>query len=334
MPEETVKGRTILVTGGAGFIGSHTCQALLRSGYDVAAVDNFSDFYDPRQKQGNIREVEETALTEGRRFQLYEGDIRDIRFLEKVFPDSKPDAAIHLAAYAGVRPSINDPVLYTQVNVDGTANLLECLRKQGVRRLLFASSSSVYGSGGREPFSESNPADKPISPYAATKRAGELLCYTYHALYGINAACLRFFTVYGPRQRPDLAIHKFTKLILEGKPVPFYGCGLSKRDYTFVSDTVDGIMKALEWTDGGHDRFDVFNLGNSNTVSLNRMIETLEQCLGRKAILDRLPDQPGDVDFTCADLSHSERVLGYRPHTDFKTGIKVFSEWFLRQGDS
>lgn len=317
-----------LITGGAGFIGSHTAEAMLRSGIDVVCVDNFNDYYSPTYKRQNIKDVEYTAVANGRSFHLYEGDIRDMAFLEHVFNVSKPELVIHLAACAGVRPSIADPVLYTDVNINGTVNILECLKKFQIYKYVFASSSSVYGNNVKVPFSESDSVDNPISPYAATKKAGELLNYTYHHLYGINTACLRFFTVYGPRQRPDLAIYKFTKLIIEGKPIPFYGDGSTQRDYTFITDIVDGIMRACHWVNTDEKRYGVFNLGESNTIPLFTMVETIESVLKQKAILDRQSIQPGDVQITYADVSHSAEILGYRPSTDFSTGIKTFVDWY------
>lgn len=319
--------KTALITGGAGFIGSHVCQALLHTGWDVAAVDNFDRYYDPRYKRENVEEIRKTALLTGRRFTLYEGDIRDLPFLDGAFGDASPCAALHLAACAGVRPSIEAPALYTEVNVNGTVNVLECLKKHGVKRFLYASSSSVYGNNRKVPFSESDAVDHPISPYAASKKAGELLCHVYHHLYGISMACLRFFTVYGPRQRPDLAIYKFAQYISEGRPIPFYGDGSTKRDYTFVGDITGGVMRAMDWVGTGN-RYDIFNLGESHTVSLGELVETIERALGKKAILDRKPMQAGDVYATFADTAHAKEVLGYAPETDFETGIRIFIDWF------
>lgn len=320
--------KTCLVSGGAGFIGSHTCEALLRSGYNVFCVDNFNDYYDPKFKRENIREIEKTAETLCLRFTVFEGDIRDFEFLSRVFAESRPDIVIHLAACAGVRPSIADPVRYADVNVKGTVNILECLKKFDVKKLLFASSSSVYGNNEKVPFSETDSVDNPISPYAATKKAGELICYTYHHLNTINTACLRFFTVYGPRQRPDLAIYKFTKLIIEGQTVPFYGDGSTKRDYTYIDDIIDGIMKACYWVDSHEKRYGIFNLGESNTISLSDMIEIIEKELKLKAKLDFQPNQPGDVNITSADISNSQNVLGYKPKTNFREGIAMFIDWY------
>lgn len=319
---------TVLVTGGAGFIGSHTCEKLLSDGHNIVTVDNFNDYYNPEYKRWNVEEIKtKSKLTNGS-FKCFEGDIRDFKFLDDVFANNMPDAVIHLAACAGVRPSIEDPMLYADVNINGTLNILECLKKYGIKKFLFASSSSVYGNNEKVPFSEFDSVDRPISPYAATKKAGELICHTYHHLYDINTACLRFFTVYGPRQRPDLAIYKFTKLIFEGKQIPFYGDGSSERDYTFIDDIVDGIMKAFQWVDNKEKRYGIFNLGESNTISLSRMVETIEKVSGRKAVLNIQPLQPGDVNRTFADISHSKKILEYNPSTDFEEGIKIFIDWY------
>jgi UDP-glucuronate 4-epimerase len=327
---ENIESKTCLVTGGAGFIGSHTCEALLKKGCRVICVDNFNDYYDPRYKRENVREIEMTAQTLGGYFELCEGDIRDTEFLNDVFDRTRPELVVHLAACAGVRPSIENPVLYTSVNLNGTVNILECLKKYDIRRYIFASSSSVYGNNEKVPFAETDRVDNPISPYAATKKAGELICYTYHHLYNINTACLRFFTVYGPRQRPDLAIYKFTKLILEGQTVPFYGDGSTKRDYTYIEDIIGGITKACDWVTSPEKRYGIFNLGESNTISLTHLIETIERELGIKAKLDCQPLQPGDVNITYADISNSQSILGYRPSFDFSDGIKIFADWYRK----
>lgn len=249
-----------------------------------------------------------------------------------MFDEHRPELVVHLAACAGVRPSILDPVLYTDVNINGTVNVLECLNRYGIKRHIFASSSSVYGNNKKVPFSESDHVDNPISPYAATKKAGELLCHTYHHLYDINTACLRFFTVYGPRQRPDLAIYKFTKLISENEPVPFYGDGSTKRDYTYIDDIVDGVVKACAWVDSDEKRYGIFNLGESAAITLTRMIGTIENALGKKAVVERLPIQPGDVEITYADITLAREVLGYCPATDFSEGIRTFITWMQTQG--
>ncbi len=330
MSEMNNVAKTCLVTGGAGFIGSHTCEALLRSGYSICCVDNFNDYYDPKYKRENIREIEKTAETACGYFTVFEGDIRDFAFLDHAFEKSKPDIVIHLAACAGVRPSILDPKFYVDVNINGTTNILECLNKYKTKKLIFASSSSVYGNNEKVPFSETDSVDNPISPYAATKKAGELICYTYHHLNNINTACLRFFTVYGPRQRPDLAIYKFTKHIIEGQTVPFYGDGSTKRDYTYIDDIIDGIMKACNWVESPEIRYGIFNLGESNTISLSNMIETIERELGLKAKRNYQPLQPGDVNITYADISHSRNVLGYSPMFKFNDGIKNFIDWYKK----
>lgn len=325
------ENKTVLITGGAGFIGSHTCESLLNRDYNVISVDNFNDFYSPEYKRENIECIRNAANLAKDRFRSYEGDIRDVNFLSGVFEESCPDIVIHFAACAGVRPSILKPVLYTDVNINGTVNILECLKKYGIKKLLFASSSSVYGNNATAPFCESDPADRPISPYAATKRAGELICHTYHHLYDISIACLRFFTVYGPRQRPDLAIYKFTKLIMEKKPIPFYGDGSTERDYTFIHDIVDGVLRAAEWVDSDEKRFDIFNLGESNTITLSQMVKTIENELKMKAVLDFKPQQQGDVNKTFADISHSKAILGYNPKTGFEEGIKAFVDWYKQK---
>lgn len=319
---------SVVVTGGAGFIGSHLCKRLLKNGNKVVVIDNFSDFYDPKIKRRNIQEIEEETKGKPDKFSLYEGDIRDIDFLQGVFKDINIDCIVHLAAYAGVRPSINNPVLYTDVNIVGTVNLLEIAKKFNIKQFIFASSSSVYGNNRKVPFSESDIVDFPISPYAATKKAGELLCHTYHELYDINTACLRFFTVYGPGQRPDLAIHKFTKLIFEDKEIPFYGDGTTERDYTYIDDIVEGIIKSIKWVQHSTGRYEIFNLGNSHTVSLREMVETIESVTGRIAKLKMLPMQPGDVNRTYADISKAKAILGYNPCTLFIEGIEKFIAWY------
>ena len=321
----------ILVSGGAGFIGSHLCERLLALGHDLSVVDNFNDFYDPAIKRHNYDEVAETARRLGRNLHLCEGDVRDIPFLEEVFREAAPEAVIHLAAMAGVRPSIERPRLYAEVNLHGTLNLLEASRTSGVRRFLFASSSSVYGNNQKIPFAESDPVDNPISPYAATKKGGELLCHTWHHLYGISIACLRFFTVYGPRQRPDLAIHKFARMLISGQTLPIYGDGTTSRDYTYIDDIVDGVIRALEWTAGGDPRFEIFNLGESQPVELQRLVAVLEQAMGISAKRELAPMQAGDVERTFADLTKSAAKLGYRPTTEIEVGVARFVVWFREQ---
>ena len=324
--------RTILITGGAGFIGSHLSERLLREGNKVLVIDNFNNYYDPAIKRNNIEEIKKTCVENNislDNYIVFEGDIRDNEFLKKVF-SNKIDSIIHLAAMAGVRPSIEDPSLYYDVNITGTVNLLERCRENNIKQFVFASSSSVYGNNEKVPFAESDRVDNPISPYAATKKSGELLCYTYHHLFNMNIACLRFFTVYGPRQRPDLAINKFTSLILEDKEIPFYGDGTTSRDYTFVEDIVSGIVSSINYVNTNDTVFEIFNLGGDKTVSLIEMVETIEDILGKKAKLNKLPMQPGDVNRTCADITHSKEIIGYNPKTTFKEGMKKFIEWKLK----
>lgn len=323
--------RTILVTGGAGFIGSHLSERLLKEGNKVLVIDNFNNYYDPVIKKNNVEEVKKTCIENNislENYKVFEGDIRDNEFLKEVF-SNKIDSIMHLAAMAGVRPSIEDPSLYYDVNITGTVNILEKCRETGVKEFVFASSSSVYGNNEKVPFAEIDRVDNPISPYAATKKSGELLCHTYHHLFDMNIACLRFFTVYGPRQRPDLAINKFTSLILENKEIPFYGDGTTSRDYTFVEDIVTGIVRSINYVNTDKKVFEIFNIGGDKTVSLMEMVETIEEVLGKKAKLNRLPMQPGDVNRTCADIAHSKKIIGYNPQTTFKEGIKKFIDWKL-----
>lgn len=315
----------ILVTGGAGFIGSHLCEYLLKSGHQVVCIDNFNSFYDPGIKERNI-----SSIIDHPGFSLVKADIRNSGELAKLFERSKPEMVIHLAAMAGVLPSIEDPLNYFDVNVMGTLTVLETMRRYGVHKLIFASSSSVYGNNSNIPFTESDPVDNQISPYASSKKACELLCYTYHSLYEFDIFCLRFFTVYGPRQRPDLAIHKFTGKILENKPIQVFGDGSTSRDYTYISDIIEGISNAISRLKG----FNIYNLGGSETISLGRMIETIENTLGKKAIKEFLPPQPGDVVRTCADITKAMKELDYNPRFDFKNGIEEFIRWKLSQTGS
>ncbi len=312
-----------LVTGGAGFIGSHVCERLLRSGHAVTVLDDLNPFYDPAIKRRTLAELR--AL--GGRFEFIEADLTDAAAITKLFAGTKFDQVIHLAARAGVRPSLAEPALYQRVNVEGTVNLLEAARLHGVPKLVMASSSSVYGVNAKVPFSEADPIFQAISPYAASKLACEALGHTYHHVYGLEIVMLRFFTVYGPRQRPDLAIHKFAQLISAGRPIPVFGDGSTARDYTYVEDIVDGVLAASGRTLG----YEVFNLGESQTVTLARLIELLEAALGKKAIIDRQPLQPGDVPITYADISKARRLLGYDPRTKIETGIPKFVEWFQGQ---
>lgn len=321
--------RRILVTGGAGFIGSHLVDRLLAEGeWRVTVVDDFNDFYAPAIKRDNVR-----AHQQNPSYQLFEADIRDKVALSKIFAEHKFDCIVHLAARAGVRPSLSQPLLYVETNINGTMNLLELAREQGTRQFVFGSSSSVYGVNEKVPFSEDDPIFKPISPYAATKAAGELLCHTYSHLYGLRCVCLRFFTVYGARQRPDLAIHKFAQLISEGKPIPVFGDGTTRRDYTYIDDIIAGVRAAIDYV-AGHDRseYEVINLGESRTVELRELISLLEKELDLNAMIQRQPLQPGDVPQTFADISKARRLLNYNPQTQIEAGIRLFVEWFRISG--
>jgi UDP-glucuronate 4-epimerase len=317
--------QTILVTGAAGFIGSHAAEALLGRGYRVVGVDNFCDFYDRSWKEMNLNSI---AGGRGRALEVEEIDITDGRRIHALVGQVRPVAILHLAAMAGVRPSIEQPAYYARVNVEGTTHLLQAAVEHGVRKFLFASSSSVYGNLGRVPFREDDPVAEPISPYAATKRSGELLCYTYWHLYRLPVFCLRFFTVFGPRQRPDLAIHKFTRLISRGQPVPVFGDGSSSRDYTYVDDIVAGTLAALERC----DRYRIYNLGGSEPVTLNGLIAEIEKALGQKAIIDRRPTQLGDVERTYASLTRSQDELGFQPKVSLADGLRRFADWFRQYG--
>jgi len=313
-----------LVTGGAGFIGCHVCERLLREGHAVWVLDDLNDFYDPKIKQANLRDLQSAAKP----FTFAHGDLTDRAVVDELVGSVRFDQIIHLAARAGVRPSLEQPALYQRVNVEGTVNLLEAARRNGVTKIILASSSSVYGVNSKVPFSESDPIFSPISPYAASKLACEALGHAYHHVYGLDIVMLRFFTVYGPRQRPDLAIHKFARLMSAGKPIPVFGDGSSARDYTYVGDAVDGVMACTQKEFG----YEIFNLGESQTVPLSRLIELLEKHLGRKAIIDRQPPQPGDVPITFADISQAQKKLGYHPRVKIEEGIPLFVEWFREQG--
>lgn len=315
-------GSSYLVAGGAGFIGSHLVDKLLAQNHKVICLDNFDTFYDPKIKRSNICR----ALAE-KNYTLVEGDIRDSSLLNRCFKENKIDVVVHLAARAGVRPSIQQPELYYDVNVIGTLRLLEAMNMAGVRKLVFASSSSVYGNNPKVPFSESDPVDNPISPYAATKKAGELLCHTYHHLHGFDIFCLRFFTAYGPRQRPEMAIHKFAKNIIDGEPITMFGDGSTMRDYTFVQDIVQGIISSIQTVSG----YEILNLGESNTISLANLIALLEEKLEKKAIVKQMPEQPGDVKLTNADISKAKRIIAYNPKTSIEEGISSFVQWLLRE---
>ncbi len=313
----------ILVTGGAGFIGSHLIERFLREGEKVVCIDDFNDYYDPRVKRANIQ-----PFLQEKHFQLYEADIRDSRAIDEIFEMEDIRAVVHLAARPGVRDSLNDPQLYTQVNIQGTLNILEGVRRKGIRKFIFGSSSSVYGLSRRIPFREDDSADKPVSPYAAGKRAGELLCYTYHQLYQISMTILRFFTVYGPRGRPEMAIYKFTRLIDEGRDIPVYGDGRSQRDYTYVSDIIQGITSALR----ENFSFEVFNLGGGKTVELKYMISLLEKSLQKKAGIKYCPEQSGDVPLTTADIGKARKLLKYAPRVPLPEGIEKFIQWYHLSG--
>jgi UDP-glucuronate 4-epimerase len=311
-----------LVTGGAGFIGSHVCERLLHDGHAVWAFDDLNDFYDPRLKRQNLRDIQSLAKP----FEFVHGDLTDRSALDELFGSVKFDQVIHLAARAGVRPSLAEPALYQRVNVEGTVNLLEAARKNGVKKIIIASSSSVYGVNSKVPFSESDPIFSAISPYAASKLAGESLGHVYHHVYGLDVAMLRLFTVYGPRQRPDLAIRKFATLIQAGQPIPVFGDGSMARDYTYITDTLEGIIACTRREFG----FRIFNLGESQTVTLGRLIELLEAALGRRAVIDRRPLQPGDVPITFADITRARAELGYHPQVKIEAGIKLFIDWFRK----
>ncbi len=310
--------KRVLVTGGAGFIGSHLVKALIDRGDEVSIVDNFDPFYPERLKRRGL----------DRRARLFESDIRDQDAMHRAFDDARPEIVVHLAALAGVRPSLQRPAAYMDVNVSGTACVLEAARKAGTRRFVLGSSSSVYGAHAQPPFRETARIDAPESPYAASKVASEVLARTFHNLYGIEIAALRFFTVYGPRQRPDLAIHKFSRRMLAGQPLPFYGDGSTRRDYTWVDDIIAGVVAACDVP----LTFDIMNLGGARTTSLAELVALLEGALGVKAILDRQPAQAGDVPLTSADVTHAGEVLGYAPRTPIQAGVRKFAEWIRGEG--
>ena len=315
--------KNILITGGAGFIGSHLVDLLLvEGGWRVTAVDDFNDFYDPSIKRANIR-----AHRQDERYKLVEADIRERDALAPTFAETDFDCIVHLAARAGVRPSLSQPTLYAETNINGTLNLLELARVQGVPQFIFGSSSSVYGINSKVPFSEDDPIFNPISPYAATKAAGELLCHTYAHLYDIRIVCLRFFTVYGARQRPDLAIHKFAKLISSDKPIPVFGDGTTRRDYTYIDDIIAGVRAAIDYD---QSKYEIINLGESRTVELRELISLLESALDQHAEIDPQPLQPGDVPQTFADVTKARRLLGYDPQTQIEAGIERFVAWFRK----
>jgi len=312
----------VLVTGGAGFIGSHLCERLLGDGHEVAIIDDLNDYYPAEWKRRNLASIGQVGT-----FQFLQLDICEAEQVFAAVARFAPEQIVHLAARVGVRPSLEQPLLYERVNVYGSNVLLEAARRARVAKFVFASSSSVYGATSRSPFREDEPNTLPVSPYAATKLAVEKLCHEYAHLYGIGTVCLRLFTVYGPRQRPDLAIRKFARLIRDGKPVPMYGDGSTERDYTMIDDTVDGIVSAIR----GDFHYEVFNLGNSRPIPLREMIAAIGVALDREPVIERHPDQPGDVPLTCADISKAGRRLGYHPRVPFEQGIRRFAEWFLAE---
>ena len=314
---------TYLITGGAGFIGSSLADDLLEKNNRVVVIDNFCDFYDPKIKENNIK----NALNK-ENYKLYRGDIRDKDLLNKIFNENNIDIVVHLAAMAGVRPSIENPVLYQEVNCLGTQNILECMKEKRIMNLVMASSSSVYGNSKTVPFKESDIVDFAISPYAATKKANEVMTHVYHKLYNMNVIMLRFFTVYGPRQRPDLAINKFTRLMLEGKKIPMFGDGSTSRDYTYIGDIVDGIERSVNYCLNNSNVYEILNLGNSSPVSLKEMINIIGKCLNVVPDIEELPMQPGDVDRTYACIDKAKNMIGYNPQTPFEEGIKKFVKWY------
>lgn len=314
--------RKILVTGFAGFIGSHVADALLARGDSVVGIDNFNDYYDPAQKERNVAHHKDNSF-----FKFYRADICDQRAVKDIVCKEKPERVIHLAAQAGVRPSVENPLLYQQVNVYGTTVLLEAAREFGVKNFVFGSSASVYGVNKNVPFSESDAVDHQISPYAATKRSGELICHTYHHLFGMDVACLRFFTVYGPRGRPDMAPYLFTKMIAEGKEIVIFGDGFARRDFTYMDDIVAGVLAASDKNSG----YEIFNLGNSQTVEVNQLIAVIENLLSKKAKVRYAAPIAGDVPVTFADISKARRLLGYDPKTSIEEGMRRFVEWYNEQ---
>ena len=314
---------TYFVTGGAGFIGSTLSQKLIEQGNKVVAIDNFCEFYNPNIKENNVKQ-----LLQNENFKLYRGDIRDRQAIKKIFDENKIDIVMHLAAMAGVRPSIENPILYQEVNCMGTQNILEEMKEHEIKNGVFASSSSVYGNCKEVPFREDMVVDFAISPYAATKKANEVMAHVYHKLFNMNIIMLRFFTVYGPKQRPDLAINKFTRLMLEGKEIPMFGDGTTSRDYTYIDDIVDGIIKSCQYCMDNKEVYEILNIGNSSPTTLKEMINTIGQALGIEPKIKQLPMQPGDVDRTYADISKAKKLIGYEPKTTFKQGIENFVKWY------
>lgn len=320
--------QTYLITGGAGFIGSHLADKLLKEGNKVIVVDNFCDFYNPKIKEDNVKHNLNNA-----NYTLKRIDIRNREELAKAFDEANVDVVIHLAAMAGVRPSIDNPIYYQEVNCVGTQNILEEMKAHNVKKLVMASSSSVYGNCKEVPFKEDMVVDFAISPYAATKKANEVMTHVYHKLFDFNVIMLRFFTVFGPRQRPDLAINKFTRLMLNNEPIPMFGDGTTSRDYTYVEDIVDGIEKSIEYVNNNNNVYEILNLGNSSPVSLKEMINTIAEVLNKIPNIEELPMQPGDVERTFADISKANRLIGYEPKTSFKQGIENFVKWYIINKD-
>lgn len=318
----------VLVTGCAGFIGSHFCEKLLNEGFEVVGLDNMNQYYNPDLKKQNLIEVEKTADEVSGKFTFYLMDIREQEQINQILREHKVDAIVHLAAMAGVRPSLENPLLYVEVNEVGTATLLEEAKNVGVEKFVFASSSSVYGNNKTVPFKESDNVDHPISTYASTKKSGELLCHMYSKIHGMKIACLRFFTVYGPRQRPDLAINKFTHLILKDQKIPIYGTGDKSRDFTYIDDIIDGVYKSYQYVCSAKEAvYDIFNLGESETTTVNQLVQLIENATGKKAQIQYLPDQAGDVQKTFADVSKAKDLLKYNPQTKIGEGIQKYVDW-------
>lgn len=316
--------QTFLITGAAGFIGSHLADKLLNEGNKVIVVDNFCDFYNPEIKENNVKHNLSNP-----NYKLYRADIRDRNELAKVFNENKIDVVMHLAAMAGVRPSIDNPIYYQEVNCMGTQNILEEMKAHNAKNLVMASSSSVYGNCKEVPFKENMIVDFAISPYAATKKANEVMTHVYHKLFDFNVIMLRFFTVFGPRQRPDLAINKFTRLMLNNEPIPMFGDGTTSRDYTYIDDIVDGIIRSCNYVENNNDVYEILNLGNSSPVSLKEMINTIAEVLNKTPNIQELPMQPGDVERTFADISKAKKLIGYNPKTSFQEGIENFVKWYI-----
>ena len=316
--------KTYLITGGAGFIGSSLSERLIKEGNRVVAIDNFCDFYNPTIKENNVKE-----LVKNSNFKLYRNDIRDREAVKMIFEENNIDIVMHLAAMAGVRPSIDNPIYYQEVNCRGTQNILEEMKAHNVKNLVMASSSSVYGNCKEVPFKENMIVDFAISPYAATKKANEVMTHVYHKLFDFNVIMLRFFTVFGPRQRPDLAINKFTRLMLNDEPIPMFGDGTTSRDYTYIDDIVDGIIRSCNYVENNNDVYEILNLGNSSPVSLKEMINTIAEVLNKTPNIQELPMQPGDVERTFADISKAKKLIGYNPKTSFQEGIENFVKWYI-----